>query len=82
MVFRRRIREAPAVAPSPGAVWIVQHDQSPHNTVLGVFATERDATAFAEEVKHQFPNGVIYSRFQVGYRFDRGPGHATYGPAD
>jgi len=30
------------------SVWIVQHDQSSHNTILGVFATGHEAEAFAE----------------------------------
>ena len=30
-------------------IWIVQHDESPHNTVVGVFATEDEAASFAEE---------------------------------
>ena len=25
------------------SVWIVQHDETPHNTVLGVFATAEEA---------------------------------------
>jgi hypothetical protein len=54
------------------SVWIVQHDESPHNTVLGVFATPDEADRFAAEIKGQFENGVIYSEFAVGYRFDQG----------
>lgn len=53
-------------------VWIVQHVESPHNTGLGVFASSEEADAFADEVQHQFENGVIYSSFSVGYRFDDG----------
>ena len=82
MVFRRRNRQGSGVSNSVEGVWIVQHDQSAYNTVLGVFATEEDAAMFAEEVGPQFPESVIYSRFALGYRFDRGPGHVTYGPAD
>jgi hypothetical protein len=54
-----------------GKVWIVQHDEGPDNTVLGVFLGESEAAAFAEEVKNQFANGVIYSCFEVGYRLDQ-----------
>jgi hypothetical protein len=53
-------------------VWIVQHDENPHNTVLGVFAKSDEADAFAAEVKDQFKNGVIYTEFVIGYRFDQG----------
>ena len=60
-------------------VWIVQHDESPHNTVLGVFASSAEADAFAEEVKDQFKNGVIYSSFALGYRFDRGSARYSAG---
>ena len=61
-------------------VWIVQHDESAHNTVLGVFATSAEAESFAEQVESQFKNGVLYSRYEIGYRFDRGPGHTSFGP--
>lgn len=54
------------------SVWIVQHDESPHNTILGVFAGSKEADAFAAEVKDQFENGVIYSEYAIGYRFDQG----------
>jgi hypothetical protein len=39
-----------------------------------------EAESFSEEIKGNFSNGVSYSSFQVGYRFDRGPGHVAYGP--
>ncbi|KZC96293.1 hypothetical protein AWH51_03665 [Clavibacter tessellarius] len=56
-------------------------DESPHNTVLGVFAREPEASQFADEVEARFPQGVIYTRFRVGYRYDPGPGHVEFGPA-
>jgi hypothetical protein len=65
---------------APEGVWIVSHDESPHNTVLGVFTTQDEASAFADEVERRFTDGVIYSRYPVGYRYDRGSGHVTYGP--
>ena len=49
-------------------VWIVQHDESPHNTVLGVFADEGEELAYMEDVKDDFKNGVIVSYFRMGYR--------------
>jgi hypothetical protein len=55
-----------------GSVWIVQHDESPDNTILGVFASQGEATAFAEEIEDQFVDGVIFSTFAIGYRFDQG----------
>lgn len=61
-------------------MWIVLHDESPHNTVLGVFATESEASKFSVEVEALFPQGVIYSRFAVGYRYDHGPGHVEFAP--
>ena len=61
-------------------IWIVQHDESPHNTILGIFETQAEATAFVDEVKDQFIDGVIYSSFDIGHRFDRGTGKVTYGP--
>lgn len=38
-------------------VWIVQHDDSPHNTVLGVFATAGEADAFMDTVKDDSRTG-------------------------
>ena len=52
------------------SVWIVQHDESSDNTILGVFTTRNEASTFAEEVKAQFENGVIFAQFALGYRFD------------
>jgi hypothetical protein len=52
------------------SVWIVQHDESPNNTILGVFPSGKEAAAFAEEVKGQFENGVLTAQFVIGYRFD------------
>lgn len=76
---RRKIREKPMAV---GGVWIVLQDESPHNTVLGVFATQVEAFDFAEEIRDQFVNGVIYTRFPVGYRYNGGPGHVSYGPSE
>lgn len=49
-------------------VWIVQHDESPDNTILGVFATDDEAYEFMETVKHNYENGVILSSFPIGFR--------------
>lgn len=54
------------------SVWVVQHDESPDDTVLGVFETPDEADSFAEEVKHQFETGVFCTEFEIGFRFDRG----------
>lgn len=54
--------------PIVNGVWIVQHDESPHNTVLGVFAAEEVATAYMEKIKDNFRNGVLLSYFPIGYR--------------
>ncbi|GEM_PF-1159396 len=54
----------------PG-VWIVQHDETPHNTVLGVFDAQEEAASYAEEVGPLHKNGVIYAFFPLGYRFYR-----------
>ena len=56
----------------PSSVWIVQHDESPDNTVLGVFGSLAEADEFAEGVKARFANGVIYSEYAIGYRYDDG----------
>ena len=55
---------------SASSVWIVQHDERPDNTILGVFAMRNEASTFAEEVKAQFENGVIFAPFALGNRFD------------
>ena len=52
------------------SVWIVQHHESPPKTILGVFPSGEEATAFAEEVKEKFENGVLTAQFALGYRFD------------
>jgi hypothetical protein len=49
-------------------VWIVQHEDSPHNTVLGVFDSPDAADLFADGVKDDYRNGVIIVRFPIGYR--------------
>lgn len=51
-------------------VWIVQHDESPHNTVLGVFASADEAHKFAEEVEHEWANGVLTAAYDVGYKYN------------
>lgn len=61
-------------------VWIVQHDESADNTVLGVFGSQSQAQSFAEEIGNRFANGVIFARYEVGYRYDRGPGHVSFHP--
>lgn len=49
-------------------VWIVQHDESPDNTILGVFATDKEAYEFMETVKNDYADGVILSSFPIGFR--------------
>jgi hypothetical protein len=53
-------------------VWLVLQDESPHNTVLGVFGDRDKAAAFADEVGGQFGNGVICAEYKIGYRFNSG----------
>lgn len=53
-------------------IWIVQHDESPDNTVLGVFDDELAADRFAKEVQHRSTNGVLIASFEIGYRYDAG----------
>ena len=57
---------------SRSAVWIVQHDESPHNTILGVFGDQQSAVDFADEMGYRFPNGVIWGKYKIGYRSDVG----------
>lgn len=40
-----------------GYVWIVQHDESPHDTILGVFGDEQSASDYADLMGFQFPKG-------------------------
>ena len=49
-------------------VWIVCHDESPDNTVLGVFRTGEEAEEYADQIGHLFENGVIFTSFPIGYR--------------
>lgn len=48
----------------------MQHDESPHNTISGVFPGGTVAAAFAEEIKDQIENGVLHAQFVIGYPFD------------
>lgn len=63
-------------------VWIVQHDESPDNTVVGVFQTEDEASAFAAEEAANFRDGLIYSEYEIGYRYDKGTRYSRYGRGD
>ena len=62
----------------PARVWIVRHEESPFSSILGVFASEDEAAHFADEVESRFEDGVVYSSFAMGFRYDHGTGHATY----
>ncbi|WP_035254139.1 hypothetical protein [Agrococcus lahaulensis] len=53
-------------------IWIVQHDESPDNTVLGVFDDETAADRFAKEVQDRWTNGVLIASHEIGYRYDAG----------
>ena len=53
-------------------VWIVQHDETPHNTVLGVFATAEEAAEYADAVHVNYADGVITTEFPIGFRFEDG----------
>ncbi|THG34600.1 hypothetical protein E6C70_09275 [Glaciibacter flavus] len=61
---------------------MVCHDESPHNTVLGVFATQEEAAAVAEEVGPRFENGAIYFGWQIGQRYYEGTRFLIYRPTD
>ncbi|HEU5222846.1 MAG TPA: hypothetical protein VFU07_04100 [Candidatus Lumbricidophila sp.] len=63
-------------------VWIVQHDSSPNETVLGVFATMQEAHEFAETVGKRFPNGAIFTSYPIGYRYDQPPHSTQFFPDD
>lgn len=58
-------------------VWIVCQDETPHNTVLGVFETEAEASNLADQVQDRFANGAIYFSWLVGTRYDEGTRYST-----
>jgi hypothetical protein len=58
-------------------VWTVCQDETPHNTVLGVFETEAEARDLADQVQGRFPQGVIHFSWVVGARYDEGSGYST-----
>lgn len=58
-------------------VWIVCQDETPHNTVLGVFETEAEARSLADDIQDRFPNGVIHFSWVVGTRYDQGTRYST-----
>jgi hypothetical protein len=66
------------VSRPPARVWIVRHEESPRSNILGVFASEDEAARFADEVEDRFEDGVVYSSFAVGFRYDHGTGHASF----
>jgi hypothetical protein len=77
------IRSTSKRSPSPvrGAgsarvIWIVRQDESPDNTVLGVFEHRGEALAFAEEIAPRHPSHVITSAFTVPFR--AGDGAVAY----
>lgn len=63
---------------SRGGVWIVMDDQTPGGRILAVCASADEVRAFADEVAPRFPGGIIYSCFEVGYRYDAGPNYYEF----
>ena len=49
-------------------VWIVYHDSSPDNVILGVFDDENEAYTFQEAVAPDYPNGALLTPFPVPWR--------------
>ena len=49
-------------------VWIVHHDSSPDNNILGVFDKEDEAYAYQELVAGDYPNGVLLTPYPVPWR--------------
>lgn len=49
-------------------IWIVPQDETSHNTILGVFATQREAAAYAEKVNPLHEGKVLDARYVIGYR--------------
>jgi hypothetical protein len=61
-----------------GTVWIVQQDEDAHNTVLGVFGSRDEANAFAVEVEPRWAGGVLITKYEIGFRYDRGSRYTSY----
>lgn len=53
-------------------VWIVCQDETPDNTVLGVFETQEEAWALAVELQGLYENGAICFSWEVGTRRGQG----------
>ncbi len=49
-------------------VWIVYHDSTPDNNILGVFDSLDDADSYAEEIGPMWEKGALVSRFPVPWR--------------
>ncbi|WP_127476931.1 hypothetical protein [Microbacterium sulfonylureivorans] len=49
-------------------VWIVYHDSSPDNNILGVFDDEDEAYAYQEAVAPGYPDGALLTPFPVPWR--------------
>lgn len=52
-------------------VWIVQHDETPHNTVLRVSRRPRRRQS-RPTVHVNYADGVITMAFPIGFRFEDG----------
>ena len=49
-------------------VWIVYHDSSPDNVILGVFDVEDEAYTYQEAVAADYPSGALLTPFPVPWR--------------
>ncbi|MFP1602043.1 hypothetical protein ACLD0U_05050 [Microbacterium sp. 2216-1] len=49
-------------------VWIVYHDSSPDNNILGVFDDEAEAYEFQERIAPEYEQGALLSLFPVPWR--------------
>lgn len=58
-------------------VWIVCQDETPDNTVLGVFETQEEAWALATELQGSYENGAICFSWEVGTRCGQGRRYST-----
>jgi hypothetical protein len=50
----------------PNDVWIVFHDENEAEELIGVFRTSEDADKYADEVSHEYTNGVIIRSYEFG----------------
>lgn len=63
-------------------VWIVYHDSSPDNNILGVFDNNDEAREYQELIAPDYEKGALLSCFEVPWRMSDTTVELLIGPQD